>query len=296
MKNQKSLIAGTHPSAQNLNQSDSDVLVAKAEELCLSPLKAIANPMMLQGLSLKKQSTFKPTSETAINASPVGTSPSTTNSSMQNKKSSMQSSDFKIKKRVGVEQTRNQALNNSRLSAYSSELADSDIEPERHESISRLIESSKMRRLQDAKRNWSRNHGANSPFRINFSNDCSSERGSASDLGFQNQNVVKIQNLKLVDSTANSSAEHQASPVKSSTFSKHKEVQHCLKGIRPQPAQSSFKRSNGLPKLQATPKGESATATNSPTVRANKRNFEAEQILEPNSPIVTLNHANSAIV
>ena len=65
---------------------------------------------------------------------------------------------------------------NSRFSNYSSDLADSDIEPERHESIVRLIEDSKMRRLQDAKRTWSRHHGANSPFR--FSDLGSKERSN----------------------------------------------------------------------------------------------------------------------
>jgi len=57
--------------------------------------------------------------------------------------------EFKIKKKVGAfnDSNRQQALSNSRLSAYSSELADSDIEPERHDSIVRLIEGSKMRRL-----------------------------------------------------------------------------------------------------------------------------------------------------
>ena len=75
-------------------QGDDDALIARAEELCLSPLKAIANPKMLSGLALKKNSTFKP----ADNFS----SPET----ISTKKSSMQSSDFKIKKRVGAENTR----------------------------------------------------------------------------------------------------------------------------------------------------------------------------------------------
>jgi hypothetical protein len=71
-------------------------------------------------------------------------------------------------------------------------LADSDIEPERHESIARLIDGSKMRRLQDAKRNWSKNHGTNSPFRANFSDMGSVERKSNGDLTIYNSNVVKI--------------------------------------------------------------------------------------------------------
>lgn len=184
----------------------------------MSPLRALANPKMLHSMSLKKQSTFKPES----NSSPIlQASPSTNNSSsIQGKKSSMQSSDFKIKRRVGHDSTRQQALNNSRLSAYSSELADSDIEPERHESIARLIEGSKMRRLQDAKRNWSKNHGNNSPFRANFSDFGSVERKSTGDQNTFNSSVVKIQNLKLVEQ--NSGIE--TTPTKSSTFSKHKEV------------------------------------------------------------------------
>ena len=95
----------------------------------------------------------------------------TTNCSSASKKSQLDQADFKIKKRVDVDSTRQQALSNSQKSAYSSELADSDIDPERHDSIVRLIEGSKMRRLQDAKRSWSKNHGANSPFRANFNQE-----------------------------------------------------------------------------------------------------------------------------
>lgn len=58
-------------------------------------------------------------------------------------------------------------MRNSCISNYSSELADSDIEPERHDSIARLMEGNKMRRLMDAKQNWNKNHGSNSPFRMN---------------------------------------------------------------------------------------------------------------------------------
>lgn len=79
-------------------------------------------------------------------------------------------------------------MRNSFISNYSSELADSDIEPERHDSIARLIESNKMRRLMDAKQNWNKTHGSNSPFRMNYSSNfsCSSE----------NSNSVKLSNIK----------------------------------------------------------------------------------------------------
>lgn len=131
-------MAGLHV---NTTSACDDSLVAKAEEMCLSPLKAIASPRLLKDLSIKnKSSTFKPENQNG--------SPSTNNSSIANRKSShCEPTDFKIKKRVGVESTRLQALSNSKLSAYSSELADSDIDPERHESITKLIEGSKMRRL-----------------------------------------------------------------------------------------------------------------------------------------------------
>lgn len=135
-----------------------------------------------------------------------------------------------------------QALNNSRLSSYSSDLADSDIEPERHESIVRLIDNNKMRRLQDAKRTWSRNHGANSPFRMNYSSEFSSvER--ASTLELNSSNVVRISNLKGIEATG-----PESPTVKSSTFSKFKEPQNSVR-IKPPAAQSSFKRGT-LPKIQ----------------------------------------------
>lgn len=73
-------------------------------------------------------------------------------------------------------------MRNSFISNFSSELADSDIEPERHDSIARLIESNKMRRLMDAKQNWSKNHGSNSPFRMIYSSNfsCSSDNSNGS--------------------------------------------------------------------------------------------------------------------
>jgi len=39
------------------------------------------------------------------------------------------------------------------------------MEPERNDSVSRLMDSSKMRRLQQAKQNWNKTHNENSPFR-----------------------------------------------------------------------------------------------------------------------------------
>jgi hypothetical protein len=56
LKNQKSLMSGMHPLTQSLSkqEKDEDALVAKAEELCMSPLRAIANPKMLHSMSLKK--------------------------------------------------------------------------------------------------------------------------------------------------------------------------------------------------------------------------------------------------
>ena len=61
LKNKRSLIAGLHPVAAGKADKDENALVAKAEEMCLSPLKAIASPKLLKDLSLnKKTSTFKP--------------------------------------------------------------------------------------------------------------------------------------------------------------------------------------------------------------------------------------------
>ena len=63
MKNKRSLIAGLHPVTANMSRAEKDenALVARAEEMCLSPLKAIASPKLLKDLSLnKKTSTFKP--------------------------------------------------------------------------------------------------------------------------------------------------------------------------------------------------------------------------------------------
>ena len=65
-------------------------------------------------------------------------------------------------------------MSNSRCSSdFSSELADSDVELSRSDSIARLVEDSKMRRLQDAKRIW-RNQGESSPFRQDFEKRVSS--------------------------------------------------------------------------------------------------------------------------
>jgi hypothetical protein len=99
IKNQRSLMAGL---SVNTTRISDDSLVAKAEEMCLSPLKAIASPRLLTDLRLKnKSSTFKPE-----NLNTNGT-PSTNNSSIANRKSShCEPTDFKIKKRVDVENTR----------------------------------------------------------------------------------------------------------------------------------------------------------------------------------------------
>lgn len=263
---------------------DEDALVAKAEEMCLSPLRALPNPKLLQGWtpsggssSTKVASSFKPES------------PSTNSSSPHKKKSSMmQSADFKIKKKVGATETRQMALNNSRLSAYSSELADSDIEPDRHESIARLIEGSKMRRLQDAKKLWTRNHGSSSPFRMNMSSEFSVDRGSSGNL--DSANVVRISNLKGIEATG-----PESPTVKSSTFSKFKDSTSLVKGTRPPAAVSSFKRGGALPKLQTN-----ATQANnncqSPQFKANKRNFETtEMVVEPGSPAIILNTSNTSV-
>jgi len=58
-RNLKLLQAGTHPSGQGCQP---DHIASKAEELCLSPLKALPNPRMLQNFQPKKVSTFKPSS------------------------------------------------------------------------------------------------------------------------------------------------------------------------------------------------------------------------------------------
>jgi len=87
LRNQKLLV--------NQNRSptdDDDSLVAKAEEMCLSPLRALPNPKMLQGWQPKvQQSLFKPE-----------TLPSTMSASSSSIRRSSQQADFKIKKKVGV--------------------------------------------------------------------------------------------------------------------------------------------------------------------------------------------------
>lgn len=135
VKNKKLLC--TSPSQ---SQTDEESLVTRAEEMCLSPMKALPNPKMLQVLSPQQQtSLFKPDT------------PSTMSTTSNHAKKASLPSDFKIKKKVGAfnDQTRQTALANSRLSEVSSELADSAAsDGGRNEtSISRLIENSKMRRM-----------------------------------------------------------------------------------------------------------------------------------------------------
>ena len=144
LKNQKLLIN----SPQKSQLSDEESIAAKAEEMCMSPLKALPNPKMLQMLQPQQStSLFKPDTPTTAS-----------NSSGHNAKKSSLQSEFKIKKKVGAynDSTRQAALSNSRLSEASSELVDSvdGGEGERADSISRLIENSKMRRMQEARRNW----------------------------------------------------------------------------------------------------------------------------------------------
>lgn len=158
-------------SSPQQNSTDTDSLIAKAEEMCLSPMKALPSPKMLQAWQPTKQvSHFKPESPT-------------TPSSAHGKKPSLQT-DFKIKKKVGADNTRQQALSNSSRSFQSSELADSDFDQDSNESISRLIESNKMRRLAEARRNWVKNHSESSPFRMSFgsSNSFQSSRNSDNQL------------------------------------------------------------------------------------------------------------------
>ena len=76
--------------------------------------------------------------------------------------------DFKIKKKVGGPDTRSKALSNSGLASdHSYDLADSVDSDFQSDSVVRLIEDSKIRRLQDAKRIW-QNQGESSPFRCDF--------------------------------------------------------------------------------------------------------------------------------
>jgi hypothetical protein len=79
----------------------------------MSPLKAIASPQILISWQPKKQSGFK---QKYISTTPV----------MMNRAETAQSPDFKIKKMVGADSFREQALHNSRHSQSSrteSELA-----------------------------------------------------------------------------------------------------------------------------------------------------------------------------
>jgi hypothetical protein len=143
--------------------------------MCSSPLRALASPKIL--------SSFKPkrTESSKFAASNQGSLPP------QARRSS--GADFKIKKQVGADHTRQQALNNSRCSSdMDSELADSDAELSRSDSIARLVEDSKMRRLNDAKRVW-RNQGEQSPFRHDFEKRCSSMSKNGSSQGAASPNL-----------------------------------------------------------------------------------------------------------
>lgn len=217
-----------HKSLSLAKQEDDQELVKKTEEMCNSPLRAVAQPKLLTGMALNKSSTFKQTNDSAGAAT----------------KSSLNSSDFKVKKRV------DKNLNHSSSSVFSSELADSDFEPERQESISRLIEDNKLRRLEDARLKWSKNHSTSSPFRQAASS--LSQCSSASDV-FQAP-AVNIQNLKL--------SEEQSPLPKGSTFSKQQKKPMGIQTL------SSFKRVSSKPR---TP-----SVANSPTIRT-KKTFTHEQ-------------------
>lgn len=101
--------------------------------------------------------------------------------------------DFKIKTKVQASSTRNQAMSNSRSSVQSSEVTESDGDSVRSDSIARLVEGNKMRRLQEAKRNWALNHCENSPFRMNYSSMFSSH-GSNNSLG--SSQGINLTNVK----------------------------------------------------------------------------------------------------
>lgn len=69
-------MSGTHPYTMSLTKAekDEDTLIAKAEEMCLSPLKALPNPKMLQGWlpgKVSSSSTFKPESPSTASSSPA---------------------------------------------------------------------------------------------------------------------------------------------------------------------------------------------------------------------------------
>jgi len=84
-------------------------------------------------------------------------------------------------------------MSNSRSSVQSSDLTDSETDSVRSDSIARLVEGNKMRRLQEAKRNWALNHCENSPFRMNYSSILSSQ-GSNNSLG--SSQGINITNVK----------------------------------------------------------------------------------------------------
>lgn len=58
--------------------------------------------------------------------------------------------------------------------------------------------------------------------------------------------------------------------------------------------QSSFKRGAGqLPKINTQVQGlQVCTQAQSPTVKANKKNFAEEMLIEPGSPAIVLNQSN----
>lgn len=88
-------------------------------------------------------------------------------------------------------------------SQYSEELVDSDIEPERQSSIARLIEGSKMRRLQDARIAWAKNHTEDSPFRAQYSSSFSNNSDTVS--SFSNISLTNVREETKCDSPARSS-------------------------------------------------------------------------------------------
>lgn len=120
--------------------------------MCMSPLKAIASPQILINWQPRQASSDFKLKQTVTIRSEVGSSP-----------------DFKIKKMVGAESFRDQALHNSKCSLSSkcdSQNNFSSEDGDQETSVARLIETSKMRRLQEAKTAWLSTHSSNSPFRF----------------------------------------------------------------------------------------------------------------------------------
>jgi hypothetical protein len=130
------------------------------------------------------------------------------------------SPDFKIKKMVGAESFRDQALQNSRCSPVNrcdSELGSLE-SGEQETSVARLMETSKMRRLQQAKSAWLSTHNTNSPFRFRIDSLYENFESVSS---FESQEQPHLLNQKLNLNFAESPGLGKTGS-KTSTFAKNK--------------------------------------------------------------------------